>query len=395
MQAKTHSDELLHQLSTSVVPAEDAERAAARRDRVIAHVAGLVEGMPAARQRRRYARLATLSAAAVVALAAGFILTRARLPAHAIDSPAAPGAVVALEGQVQVIRSAAGVAAPPLERVSVADADEVVTAEGARARAWLASGAEVDIDPQSRVRLTSRRAAVKGSSPTSERGNEALILGTGRVTVRVPKLGRERSFAVETPEATVVVHGTAFSVERTLLPAGAPRTTVDVAEGSVAVRHGGVEVLLHAGDHWASGSLFAPTTDPVASVGPPTTTPDRAPGQRKSSGPRAGSGSSKVPAEPSSSDKSSSLAVENRLLQAAMAARQQGDVQRAVQLAGELVTRFPASPLVEEARVERMRALVSGGNVAAATAEARSYLNDYPQGFARQEASRILAGSNR
>jgi outer membrane protein assembly factor BamD (BamD/ComL family) len=107
---------------------------------------------------------------------------------------------------------------------------------------------------------------------------------------------------------------------------------------------------------------------------------------------RAGNGSTRTPTPPATSDKSSSLAAENRLLQAAMAARQQGDAPGAVQLAGELLARFPNSPLAEEARVERMRALLAGGNPAAAAAEARSYLSDYPQGFARQEASRVLGG---
>ena len=397
MQVKTHTDELLRQLSTSVVPVEDVDHAAARRERVIARLGVVVASMPAVRQRRRFARLAAFSAAAVVSLAVGFAAIRSRARAPVSDLRTSQTAVVALEGSVRVIRSAAGIAAPPLERISVGDADEVVTAEGARARAWLASGTEVDIDPRSSVRLAGARAVVEARAPQPEGGNEALILGTGRVTVRVPKLGRERSFAVETPEATVVVHGTAFSVERTLVPTAAPRTSVDVTEGTVAVRHGGVEVLLHAGDHWASGSLLGPRTESATSDEPPMETPGRGAGQRKPSvsGTRTSGAAPKAPAESSSSDKSSSLAAENRLLQAAMAARQKGDVQLAAQLAGELVARFPASPLVEEARVERMRALAGGGSVAAAAAEARSYLNDYPHGFARHEASRIGAGANR
>jgi hypothetical protein len=224
-----------------------------------------------------------------------------------------------------------------------------------------------------------------------------VLLDTGRVTARVPKLGPARTFAVETPEATVLVHGTAFSVERTAPSAeSAPRTIVDVGEGTVAVRHHGIEVLLHACDHWSSGSSLPSELESAPDIDPAAGSPDRGASRPKSSPPahRTSGAPAKGP-EGISSDKSSNLAAENRLLQAAMAARQQGDARRAVQLAGELVTRFPGSPLVEEARVERMRALLGASGAAAAAAEARSYLTDYPAGFARQEANRIVAGAAR
>ncbi|HMI88793.1 MAG TPA: FecR domain-containing protein [Polyangiaceae bacterium] len=391
MQTKTRTDELLRQLSTSVLPVEDVERAAARRDRVVSHLAGLVQSMPAHRQRRRrlFTWMATVSSAAAVALATGYVATRSR--SASTEPRMETSAVLALTGRVQVLHRAAEVVATPLEKVTVGNADEVVTAEGARARAWLASGAEVDIDPQSRLRLSRDGTGADGSASTPESSNEAVVLGAGRVTVRVPKLGPRRTFAVETPEATVTVHGTAFSVERTVQQADAPsRTTVDVAEGSVAVRHAGIEILLHAGDHWSSGLPLPsePRLEPAAASS------DRLPSRLKPSpsAQRMGTGAGRSSPEVSSSDKSSSLAAENRLLQTAMAARQQGDARRAIQLAGELVTRFPASPLVEEARVERMRAFLSAGNAPAAAADARSYLSDYPQGFAWQEANRILAG---
>jgi ferric-dicitrate binding protein FerR (iron transport regulator) len=386
MHAKTRTDELLRQLSTSVVPVEDATHAATRRERVIERVAGLVHEMPAKlERRRRLARMATLASAAALVLVAGFAVTRPRSRAQLFSEPSAKSsAVLALQGSVQVIRPPTEMAAPPLERVSVGSDDEVVTAAEGRARAWLASGTEVDIDPQSRVRLVGDRAGSSSKARTVEGGNEAVVLGAGRVTLRVPKLGPQRTFAVQTPEATVVVHGTAFSVERRATPDDAPRTTVDVTEGSVAVRRDGTEILLHAGDRWSSGSAVArerevePKVEPATKPNPPT--------KRTVIGTAKGA---------ELSEKSSSLAAENRLLQAAMAARQQGDARRAVQLASELLTRFPASPLAEEALVERMRALFSAGGAPAAAAEARSYLNDYPQGFARQEAARILASGSR
>jgi len=397
MQTNTSSDDLLRQLSTAVVPAEDAAHARARRERIVLHLAGLVEGMPSKlARRRRFVRAATFgSAAAILVFMVG--LTATRLRSHGRDSElsADSSALVLLEGSVQVIRPSVDLIAAPLERISVGNADEVVTAEGGRARALLASGAEVEIDPLSRVRLVRDRTGSNKSTTSVRDGNEAVVLGAGRVSLRVPKLGPQRSLAVQTPEAMVVVHGTAFSVERRIIPGETlPRTTVGVTEGSVAVRHDGAEVMLHAGDHWSSGSLPAHEDEPERRLGAPMMAPTPATSRPRSNaqGQRTGG---RVPKGADAPEKSSSLAAENRLLQAAMAARQQGDVHRAMQLATELVTRFPASPLVEEARVEHMRALVSAAGVAAAAAEARSYLSDYPQGFARQEANRILASPSR
>jgi outer membrane protein assembly factor BamD (BamD/ComL family) len=93
-------------------------------------------------------------------------------------------------------------------------------------------------------------------------------------------------------------------------------------------------------------------------------------------------------------NKRSSLAAENRLLKAAMTARREGSARRAIRMIDELVSRYPASPLKEEARVERMRALLSAGETTAARSDARRYLSEYPTGFARQEAARILASSS-
>ena len=399
MQAKTPSDELLRQLSTAVAPVEDAALVAARRERVIAHLADRIPTLSARReQRRRLAWVLSFSSAAAIAAAIGFVATRGRT-AFPEARPESIGALFALEGSVQVIHRADEVVAPPFASMAVGSADEVVTGQGGRARASLASGAEVDIGPDSKVRLRGDQERPAGAAPsarsTSSGAREAVVLGAGRVTVRVPKLGPARSFAVETPEATVVVHGTAFSVERSAASGSEPRTSVDVTEGSVAVRHHGVEVLLRAGDHWSSAARGAEHED-VEMAGPRTAPIEAAPVKPKAAGSNGRAGSSvKGSSDAASSEKSSSLAAENRLLQAAMAARQKGDARRAADLAADLVARYPASPLIEEARVERMRALLGAGVPAAAEAEARAYLVDYPRGFARSEAGRIVAGAPR
>ena len=398
MQTKTPSDELLRRLSTSAVPIEDADCAEARRGRIVARLAELVPTLPARRrQRRRVMGAMALCSAAALAMTLGFAAARYRSPARGSETPAVPSAVLALEGSVQIVHRSAEVAALPLERVAVGNADEVVTGAMGRARASLASGAEVDIDPDSRVRLHGGENDGRGTAALAQGGAEGVTLSNGRVAVRVPKLGPTRSFAVATPEATIVVHGTAFSVERTTGSAGeAPRTRVEVNEGSVAVRRNGVEVVLQAGDRWSSAAPSQGAEADEAKAGEVAANGNPTANKPKFvTGRGAGASSAKNTVGASGSDKSSSLAAENGLLQTAMAARQQGDPRRASELAGELVKRYPASPLVEEARVERMRALAAAGGPAAAESEARSYLADYPRGFARQEANRILGSMPR
>jgi ferric-dicitrate binding protein FerR (iron transport regulator) len=393
METKTPSSELLRRLATAALPVEDGVRADVRRDRIVAHLTELVPTLPVRRRRRsRRMSAAVLCSAAALAVTLGLAATKYRSQAQRSETSPARNAVLALEGSVQVIRRAAEMPALPLERTSVGNEDEVVTGPKGRARASLVSGAEVDIDPESRVRIHGGEDNASGTGVAMRGRSEGVILSSGRVAVRVPKLGPARSFAVTTPEATIVVHGTTFSVARTAdAMSETPRTSVDVEEGSVSVRRNGVDIFLHAGDHWSSS---VPSLGGAAGeAGELRANSDLAADKHKPSVsvsvPR-GSSSSKNSGQPSSSDKSSSLAAENQLLQTAMAARQQGDARRAAELATELVRRYPASPLVEEARVERMRALAASGSPAAA-GEAQSYLADYPRGFARQEANRILA----
>jgi outer membrane protein assembly factor BamD (BamD/ComL family) len=88
----------------------------------------------------------------------------------------------------------------------------------------------------------------------------------------------------------------------------------------------------------------------------------------------------------------SRLGEENRLLAAAIAASKAGDHAGAVSTLDDLLRRFPASALAQEAHVERFRALAQGGDAAAAAREARLYLALYPDGFAREEARRLAVG---
>jgi hypothetical protein len=85
----------------------------------------------------------------------------------------------------------------------------------------------------------------------------------------------------------------------------------------------------------------------------------------------------------------STLAAENALMQAAMAAVREGDDTRAVGLLGGLLSRYPKSPLSQNAQVERFRAMARLGEGRAAARLARLYLGEHPDGMARDEARRM------
>jgi outer membrane protein assembly factor BamD (BamD/ComL family) len=83
------------------------------------------------------------------------------------------------------------------------------------------------------------------------------------------------------------------------------------------------------------------------------------------------------------------LAEQNRLLAAAMDASRASDDRRAIALLGDLLARYPSSPLAQEAEVQRFRALARSGDRREAARRARQYLAAYPNGFAREEAKTV------
>jgi TolA-binding protein len=108
------------------------------------------------------------------------------------------------------------------------------------------------------------------------------------------------------------------------------------------------------------------------------------------------------PAEPRAPDRSRAgsprelgkgvLAAQNRLYQEALDARNAHDDARAVALLGELLTKYPESPLRQEAQVERLRALKRQGELGEAARSARRYLAEHARGFARDEALELIWG---
>jgi FecR protein len=285
---------------------------------------------------------------------------------HAHDAPRRPDAaiVTSLSGPAEIARGDVARSIESLGDAPVGQGDELRTGQDASARASLPTGAVVDVGPWARVRFVT----LAGGSVLRDR----LELVAGRVQVRVPKLRAGDELRVQTADATVVVHGTKFSVERVAPSGDRPGgTRVIVTEGVVTVDSAQGERTLTAGTE-----LVTLPDAPAPQAASATPTPAAAPATEPSA-PAANS--------------PSTLGAENALLSQAMRLHRGGQTDRALGLLDAFVGRYPGSPLMETARVERLRILEETGATDRLGREAERYLGDYPRGFARQEVSRMLA----
>ncbi len=294
--------------------------------------------------RRRWAT-ASLAAAACLAAALGVRALLARPPAIVVSGPPSPSPyALHVEGDVR-----------PAASLHVGDR---VHARDATTRVVVATGTKLTLDPAAEI-------AVVEEGPT-----QIFSLGAGSVRADVAKLREGERFLVRTADVEVEVRGTSFRVESLraapeCMPVG--RTRVVVVEGVVVVRHAGVEAQVRAGETWPPPCPAAETRS--ASAAPPAQS---------------------ASAAAATASPGSTLAVANALFGRAEAARKSGDGRGVVALFDRLLAEYPASPLIESATVERMRAL-DGIDRSRAVAAARDYLARFPRGFARAEAESILA----
>jgi len=235
--------------------------------------------------------------------------------------------------------------------------------------------------PSGAVARVARRSSL---TLTATERTESLLLTHGRVDVEVPKLDRERGFSVQTPDAKVVVHGTGFSVSVAPEDQRGIRTAVSVTHGVVSVEHEGREVRLGAGQHWPEPGTLE---DNAASVDRDAA-PNEQPVLEKPRGKRAGKASRSRRAP--SARESRELAEQNGHFASAMLLKNQGQTEGALAELTHLLSSHPASPLRQEARVERLRILRGLGRGGEARSEASHYLRDFPDGYAAQEARELL-----
>lgn len=269
-----------------------------------------------------------------------------------------------------------------------------------------------------------------GTSLTLEAGGALTIvqqdstrrfsLATGAVRARVAKLAPGQRFLITTADAEVEVHGTEFRVataDADPTCGGGSHTRVSVVEGVVSVRTAAGEIRVPAGGRWPTdcapsaatggGTAQAPapsTVSPGASAArlsgaaparprrkvPPRSVATDSANATTTSPTSSGALTTTTarPQAPIAASGQEALAVQNDLLLGAMRAKRQGRPREAVQQLAELITRYPAGPLLEAAMAERMRTLGTLDRVGAAAA-AEGYLMRFPRGFARDEARRL------
>jgi len=302
-----------------------------------------------ARGRRRVAPwlATTVAAAAAVMFVAGWWSLRSGDAAATGDHLPAAGppahglAVAAVNGGGVSIEAADGSRA-------AAAGDRIVA--GTSVRVPGAGDLLLALDTGTRLRL----GASSATRVTALGATQRFDLESGTLEAEVAKLPIGGRFLIATADAEVEVKGTRFEV--TVVPepsrcAPFVRTQVTVHEGVVAVRFGGGEVRLPAGSVWPAC--------PMAAADAPLPTPASAPARHLRPA-RAPAAPAPVAVAPPRSDPST-LAAQNDLFAAALAARRRGENTDAIRWLDRLIARYPEGPLIESARAERRRLVAASG----------------------------------
>jgi hypothetical protein len=373
---------VLEGMGKAAVPVEDAEQAAARRERVVSALGNQIISVHE-RRSRRFTAAVLLGVAAAAAVGVGlFSLDRLR----SADGDAQVAVAALSAGEVRGVVGRALSKSGSARRIEIEagtrlrGGEELETFDGGALELRIDRG-DVRLGAMSKLEVL---------SPTAK--ERRLRLGVGTVDVDVPHLGRSSErFVVETPSVDVVVVGTAFSVD---VGGSVERreTNVNVRRGTVWIfAHGDRLAVLKAGDSWSSEAKpSAAGAQPPAPPAPPAaaSADDALKPTRKLAGAADVRATGASPKEIATG----SLAEENRLFEAGLSARNAGDDGRAADAFGNLLARYPRSVLSEQALAERFRALSRAGRTALAVTAARRYLAAYPQGVARGDAERIASG---
>jgi hypothetical protein len=262
----------------------------------------------------------------------------------------------------------------------------------------LRSGSEpltVTFGPITRLELNSTTEVVYRSSENVRR----FRLLYGSLRLQVEKLRPEQRLIVETGDSEVEVRGTTFDVAWLPGPTSCGSSTrVAVSEGSVEVRAAGALHAISAGRNWPPACAADVEAKPVTQESAPARqllepserllrpTPSRATDTAREASSPVQTGTVPPP-EPVERTPSSSLSAQNDLYARALAARRAGNSGLALDLYERLLQRFPGSPLIESALIERVRILASVDR-ARAGREARRYLSRFPGGFGRGKQKR-------
>jgi hypothetical protein len=367
------ANELAKLWQGSVVPVEDEAVTDQREGRVVPALGRAIQRNFGRRGKERRVRRFVAILAAAASLGGVFGVYRAVEGHHAAPQAAVArgvGNVHSLFGELRLSRAAhSGV----IQGATLELGDGLVTAAGASAEVRLTDLVVARVEGETELSVV---------TPEGARHRIHMERGSFEAHVddrpsRIPKL------VVETPNAELVVTGTVFKVEVSpgVGDVGAV-TVLAVEKGRVVVRRDGAEVAkVSAGQRWTSerASVAVPASATTATTEVTASEPSS-----------DANGHQRRHLQAAAHDRSGTLAEENKLFQTGAEARNRGEYREAYDRFGELLARYPTSPLGVEARVERMRALARMGRSADAAREARKYLADYPDGFAKDEARRLV-----
>jgi len=304
------------------VPLLRNDAALAQKERLLPLVRAVVRETPRRLRRRRLVRFGAYGLSGLGAVAALGLWLTSSLGVWS-EQPAMV-AVTPFDGAALLFRDAEGRVTAFTEPRQLPTEGSLEAGAGARARFTTPLGVEVEV---------SARTAVGLSEVRPEHHASRLNLVDGTVRCRVPRLAAGESFAVVTPGAEVIVHGTVFTV----------RTTDKPHTPCVMVEEGRVEVRTPSGSRWLgagerSGCEPEVAEQPRVALAPPSEPPKNTP-------PKA-----RAPNTTNTQQGASALAEQNRLLAEALAAEQRGDPNTARALFTRLLVRHPSSPLATEAR---------------------------------------------
>ncbi|HEX9296570.1 MAG TPA: FecR domain-containing protein [Polyangiaceae bacterium] len=313
-------------------PERSGRCSAVDRDRIVARMSAVAKSLPLERARRR-------RNFAIAAIAAAFAVT---LGAAALRVfPDRPLGVTVVAGEVRLVGPATRGLAPG-ETARLSAEGDLTTSAHAEARLLTENGIDIEMFENTRLGLADLQ-------PRSD----TLHIDAGAVRCHVPRLAPKQTFSVVTPDAQVVVHGTVFRVD-VRHEGTASRTSVRVEEGEVVVRHATGEVTLRASESW--------THDGMAEAGtasPPVDAEANQNGEppKASASPRTGGRRAPEISQPSPG----TLDQETRLLRSALAAERSGDFAGAAASLELLVSRYPQSPLLPDARAALARVRMRRG----------------------------------
>jgi hypothetical protein len=333
-------------------------------------IATIERALAARRPRRRVAAIASVAAIAA-GLFAWVALTRLEARAPVVSDGESVSVLVSPIREGALLRNSTGEL--PLEMItSLPRGGRIATKPGGGAALQLSTGTRVELGSASLLTLESQGAL------------QLFALQQGLLDAHVAKLGSGQRFVVDTPDAQVEVRGTVFHLEVLAEPepcGSGARTRLDVREGVVEVRTGSGVIRVGAGERWPSDCKSATAAEQPAapSASAPETTAARAAPLKPV-----------LPAGGARSVQRSLLAAQNDAFRAAVQAQDSADSAAALGAYARFIRRYPASPLAENAYVERLR-LLAASDSARAKVEAARYLQRYPNGFAREEAERIEA----